>query len=144
MTIALSEGINKDETCITVLGNCQIFQHIKLLDPTGVLFDPIKLAGFPRGEKEISGCLMYIRFIDKTDSHCKDFSTVLYIREEIWTVRFCTKVFLMRKHLWPKNVFPVPGWPWFFAATLKFLLPLRTKCHKMKVISCSHLLFYDL
>ena len=33
--------------------------------------------------------------------------------------------------------------PEFFSPTLKFLLPLKTKCHKMKVISCSDLLFYD-
>ena len=37
-----------------------------------------------------------------------------------------------------------PTDPSFFAATLKFLLPLRTKCHKIKVISGSDLLFYHL
>ena len=46
----------------------------------------------------------------------------------------------------PKKNMPVfSDWtdPKFnFALTLKFLLPLRTKCHKMKVISYSDLMFY--
>ena len=36
-----------------------------------------------------------------------------------------------------------PTDPNFFAPTLEFLLPWMTKCHKMKVICCLDLLFYD-
>ena len=45
---------------------------------------------------------MYIKFVHKTFSFCKHFGAVL--REEMRTVKFCTKVFVMLKHLMIKHI----------------------------------------
>ena len=62
---------------------------------------------------------------------------VLYIPVEKLFFR-CTKA--KKKNM---SVSSDPTDPNFLPPTLKFLLAWMTKCHKMKVICCSNLLFYD-